>query len=360
MGINEIIILIMVIFMVVGAVDKCLGNKFGYGEKFEEGFMAMGALALAMVGVVSLAPVLANLLKPIISPIYQMLGADPSMFATTLLACDMGGYPLAIQLAQTPEAGNFAGLILGSMMGPTIVFTIPVALGIIEVEDREFLAKGVLAGMITIPLGCFAGGLVAGYSLSMIIFNLIPIIIVSLLIALGLWLIPEKMTNGFTIFGKGVVIVITLSLAAIVIETLTGFVVIPGMAPISEGIEIVGAIAITLAGAFPLVHFITKVFSKPLLKLGSLLGMNDKAAAGMIATLANNIPMFGLMKEMDNRGKILNVAFAVSGAFVFGDHLGFIAGVDKSMIFPMVVGKLVGGISAIVVAMILFGKTQEK
>lgn len=88
--------------------------------------------------------------------------------------------------------------------------------------------------------------------------------------------------------------------------------------------------------------------------------MNDKAAAGMIATLANNIPMFGLMKEMDNRGKILNVAFAVSGAFVFGDHLGFIAGVDKSMIFPMVVGKLVGGISAIVVAMILFGKTQEK
>lgn len=47
-----------------------------------------------------------------------MLGADPSMFATTLLACDMGGYPLAIQLAQTPEAGNFAGLILGSTVGP--------------------------------------------------------------------------------------------------------------------------------------------------------------------------------------------------------------------------------------------------
>lgn len=67
MGINEIIILIMVIFMVVGAVDKCLGNKFGYGEKFEEGFMAMGALCSCNGGVVSLAPVLANLLKPIIS-----------------------------------------------------------------------------------------------------------------------------------------------------------------------------------------------------------------------------------------------------------------------------------------------------
>ena len=320
----------------------------------------MGSLALAMVGVVSLAPVLANILRPIVSPVYKMLGADPAMFATTLLACDMGGYPLAMQLAETEAAGKFAGLILGSMMGATIVFTIPVALGIIEEKDREFLAKGVLAGIITIPLGCLAGGLAAGYSLSMVLANLVPIIIVAVLISLGLWKIPEKMTKGFTIFGQGVVIVITIGLAAIIIETLTGIVVIPGMAPISEGIATIGAIAITLAGAFPLVYFITKVFSKPLLKLGGLLGMNDKAAAGMIATLANNIPMFGLLKEMDNRGKILNVAFAVSGAFVFGDHLGFIAGVDKTMIFPMVVGKLVGGISAVILAMIMFGKVSEE
>ena len=359
MGINEIIIYIMVFFMVVGAVDRCLGNKFGYGEQFEEGFMAMGSLALAMVGVVSLSPVLANILRPVVSPFYKMLGADPAMFATTLLACDMGGYPLAMQLAETEVAGKFAGLILGSMMGATIVFTIPVALGIIEEKDREFLAKGILAGIITIPVGCFAGGVVAGFPVLMVVRNLIPIIIFAIIIALGLWLIPNKMIKGFTIFGKAIVVIITIGLAAIVVETLTGIVVIPGMAPISEGIDVVGAIAITLAGAFPLVHFITKVFRKPLLKLGGLLGMNDKAAAGMIATLANNIPMFGLMKEMDNRGKIINVAFAVSGAFVFGDHLGFIAGVDKSMIFPMVVGKIIGGVTAVILAIILFGKTAN-
>lgn len=359
MGINEIIIYIMAFFMVVGAIDKCLGNKYGYGEQFEEGFMAMGALALAMVGVVSLSPVLANILRPVVSPFYKMLGADPAMFATTLLACDMGGYPLAMQLAETEIVGKFAGLILGSSMGATIVFTIPVSLGIIEEKDREFLAKGILAGIITIPLGCLAGGLTAGMPFMMVVRNLVPIVLFAVLIALGLWIMPNKMIKGFTAFGKGVVIVITLGLAAIVVETLTGIVVIPGMAPISEGIEVVGSIAITLAGAFPLVHFITKVFNKPLLKLGGLLGMNDKAAAGMIATLANNIPMFGLMKDMDNRGKIINVAFAVSGAFVFGDHLGFIAGVDKSMIFPMVVGKFVGGITAIILAIILFGKTAN-
>ena len=344
----------MVIFMLVGAIDKCFGNKFGYGEKFEEGFMAMGALALAMVGVVSLAPVLAKILKPVVGPLYSWLGADPAMFATTLLANDMGGYPLAMQMAGSPDVGVFAGLILGSMLGPTIVFTIPVALGILVKEDRPFLARGILAGVITIPLGTFVGGLVAGFDISLVLSNLVPIIIFAALIAVGLWKMPNKMIHGFTIFGKAVVIVITLALAAIVVETLTGFVVIPGMAPISEGIEIIGAIAITLAGAFPLVHFITVVFKKPLLKLGKLLGMNDVGAAGLIATLANAIPMLGLVKDMDRNGKVMNIAFCVSAAFVFGDHLGFTAGVNRDMIFPMIVGKFTGGISAIILAKIIF------
>ena len=360
MGINDIIIYIMVIFMIIGGIDKILGNKFGYGEKFEEGFMAMGSLALAMVGVISLAPVLAKVLRPVVEPVYTALGADPAMFATTLLANDMGGYPLAMELAKDPNAGLFAGLILGAMMGPTLVFTIPVALGIIEKEDRPYLAKGVLAGMITIPLGCLAGGLVAGFGINMIIMNLIPIIIFAVLICIGLWLIPEKMTKGFTIFGQGVVIVITIGLMAAIVEKLTGIVVIPGMAPLSEGINVIGSIAIVLAGAFPLVHFITKAFKAPLTKVGKQLGMNEVGAAGLVATLANNIPMFGMLKDMDENGKIINVAFAVSAAFVFGDHLGFTGGVNKSMIFPMIVGKLVGGITAIVVAKILFARKKNK
>ncbi|MDF1617486.1 ethanolamine utilization protein EutH [Petrocella sp. FN5] len=360
MSINEIIVYIMVIFMVLGALDKIIGNKFGLGEQFDEGFMAMGSLAIAMIGVISLAPVLATILSPVVTPVYTMLGADPAMFATTLLANDMGGYPLAMEMALTEEAGLLAGLILGAMMGPTIVFSIPVALGIIRKEDHKFLATGILAGMITIPIGVFFGGLVAGFEVVMILSNLVPIIIVSLLIAIGLWKIPNRMIKGFTIFGRGVTIVITIGTAAIIVETLTGIVIIPGMAPISEGIEVIGAIAIMLAGAFPMVYVITKVFNKPLLKMGRLLGMNDVAAAGLVATLANNIPMFGLMKDMDDRGKILNVAFAVSAAFVFGDHLGFTAGVAREMIFPMVVGKLVGGITAVMVAMIIANKILGK
>ena len=136
-------------------------------------------------------------------------------------------------------------------------------------------------------------------------------------------------------------------------EKLTGLVLIPGMAPLSDGITVVGDIAIVLAGAFPLVYVITKVFRKPLMKLGGLLGMNDVAAAGMVASLANSIPMFNRMHEMDNRGKVLNVAFAVSASFVFGDHLGFTAGFAPEMLSAMIVGKLVGGVTAVAAAMLL-------
>ena len=356
MSINEIIVYLMVIFMVLGAADRIVGNRFGLGEKFEEGITAMGSLALAMIGIICLAPVLADVLRPVVVPFYQLLGADPAMFAGTILANDMGGAPLARELALTEQAGQFGGLIVGSMLGPTIVFTIPVGLGIIQAEDRPALATGVLAGVITVPIGSFAGGLAAGFPLMMVLRNLIPIALFAVLIALGLAFVPRGMVKGFQVFGRIVVILITVGLAAGIVQALTPLTLIPGLAPIEEGVSIVGSIAIVLAGAFPLVYVITRVFRRPLMALGRALGMNEVAAAGMVATLANNIPMFQMLHDMDRRGKIVNVAFAVSAAFVFGDHLGFTAGFDDTMIFPMIVGKLVGGVTAVAVALFLTRK----
>jgi ethanolamine transporter len=272
----------------------------------------------------------------------------------------MGGYPLAMAMAKTQEAGLFAGLILGSMMGPTIVFTIPVARGILEKKDHQFLAAGVMIGVVTIPLGCLVGGLVAGFELQMILVNLLPIVLFSIIIAGGLWLKPSLMIRLFDLFGKGLIAFVTLCTVVSVIEALTGFVIIPGMTPISEGITIVGSIAIVLIGAFPMVYVISYVLKKPLMKFGNLLGMNSEAATGMIATLANVIPMLHILKDMNPKGKLLNLAFAVSAAFAFGDHLGFTAGVEKSMIFPMIAGKLTGGITAIALAYFLSDKLIKK
>jgi len=353
---HEILITIMALFAVLGAVDRIFGNRFGLGKEVEEGILAMGSLALAMVGIVSLAPVLAAVLKPVVVPVYRLLGADPAMFAGTLLACDMGGGALAAEMAEDSQAALLGGIITGSMLGATLVFTIPVALGILEEKDRPVMAKGILCGIVTIPVGVLVGGLSAGFDLGMVLKNLVPIVLIAVLIALGLWRAEEAMVRGFAVFGKAVVAVVTAGLAAAIVEALTGLKLIPGMAPVSEGFETVGTIAILLAGAFPLVFVLTKLLRKPLLFCGKWLGINDAAVAGLIASLANSIATFGMVKEMDRRGKVVNIAFAVSAAFVFGDHLGFTAGFAPEMIGPMIIGKLTGGVSAVLVALWLTRK----
>ena len=359
MSFDEILIAVMAIFAVLGAIDRIFGNRFGLGQEFENGIQAMGSLALAMVGIVSLAPVLAAVLKPVVVPVYGFLGADSAMFAGTILANDMGGAALAAQMTEDPQAALLGGVLTGAMLGATIVFTIPVAMGILEERDRPAMAKGILCGIVTIPIGVFVGGLVAGFPVGMVLRNLLPIVLIALLIALGLWRAETAMVRGFEIFGKIVVIVVTLGLAAAIVEALTGLVLIPGMAPISEGFQTVGTIAVVLAGAFPLVFVITKLLRGPLMALGRRLGINDAAAAGLIASLANSIAAFGMVKDMNQRGKVINIAFAVSAAFVFGDHLGFTAGFAPEMIGPMIAGKLAGGVSAVAVAMWLTRKETQ-
>ena len=356
MSAHEILIAVMAVFAVLGGLDRIIGNRFGLGQEFENGMIAMGSMGLAMIGMIALAPVLANVLRPVVVPVYSFLGADPAMFAGTLLACDMGGGQLARELSTDAQASLLGGVITGSMMGSTIVFTIPVAMGILPEQDRPALATGVLAGIVTIPVGILAGGLVAGFPVLMVLRNLIPIVIIAVLIALGLWKAENAMIRGFECFGKGVLAVITVGLVATIVESLTGFVLIPGLAPIEEGFYTVGNIALVLAGAFPLVYTLTKVLRKPLMALGKALGVNEVAAAGLLATLANSIATFGLVKDMDHRGKVVNMAFAVSAAFVFGDHLGFAAGFAPELLPAVIVGKLVGGVTSVAVAVLLTRK----
>lgn len=360
MSINNGIMYLMVLFMIIGALDRISGNRFGYGKKFEEGMMTIGTLSLAMIGIISLSPVIADFLRPIITPFYKMAGADPAMFAGTILANDMGGYSLGTELALSEEAGFFGGLFLSSTLGATLSFSIPVALGIVKKEDEKYLSKGILAGIATIPIGCFIGGITAGFKIKMLVLNLIPTFIFTIFICFALLKYPKKVAKIFDVFGKFMSAVITAGLALQIIEILTGIVIIKGMFPALEAVKTVFRIGIVLAGAFPLVHFITKTFKTPLIKAGRIFGINETSMTGLIACLAHNIPMFMIVKDMDNKGKMINIAFSVSGAFVLGSHLGFTAGINKDLVFPVIVTKITGGITAAVIAAYLYEREKEK
>lgn len=248
---HEILIAIMAAFAVLGALSRFSGNRVGLGPEFENGILSLGSLALSMVGIISLAPVLAKLLRPVVVPVYRVLGADPAMFAGTILANDMGGAPLAQELAGSPEAAKLGGLQVGAMLGATVVFTIPVALGILDPEDRRLWPKAYCPASSPFPWASWWAVSWRDFPWGWILRNLIPIVLIALLIALGLWKWERGMIRGFAVFGKIIVAIITVGLAAALVESLTGLVLIPGMAPISEGLTIVGDIALVLAGAFP-------------------------------------------------------------------------------------------------------------
>lgn len=350
---DKILIIIMVCFAIIGAIDRICGNRFGVGKKFEEGLMSMGSLALSMVGMLVLAPVIAEWLSPVMVPFFRTIGADPSVFAGIFLATDMGGAPLAYEMADSTVAADMSGMLVGGMLGVTIVFTIPVSLQIAG-NDGACIARGMIAGLITIPIGCFVGGITAGFHINLILHTLLPVGIISILLVLGIWKLREMLVKGFVMFGKFILCLSTAGIALGIMENLLNLPPIDGLAPIEDAMAVVANCAIFLAGAFPLVHVLEKLLSSALSKVGAWMGINHISSAGLMLSLVNVIPMLESMKDMDDRGKIINSAFCVSGAFILGDYFAYAAAYNLPMLIPALIGKLVGGVTAILLALILY------
>ena len=145
MDIERIIMCVMAFGAVLGGLDRIGGNRFGFGDKFEKGFQMLGNVGLSMAGIICLAPALGELVGLLVGPMCEALGMDPAVFGS-LLAIDMGGYSLAVGLAKDPELGLYAGVIVASMFGATLVFHIPVGVGFLGEKDESFM-KGILLGL---------------------------------------------------------------------------------------------------------------------------------------------------------------------------------------------------------------------
>lgn len=350
---------VMAVFAIIGALDKIFGNKLKLGDEFEKGLLTLGPLSLSMLGMMTIAPVLADLLVPVISPVAKLFHFDPSALAGILIANDMGGASLADSIANDSVLGAFHGLCVAAMLGATISFTIPVALRSTKKENHGDVLLGLLCGLSTIPVGCFVSGLCMRINPLTVLINLLPAILISVVIIIGLLKFPKATIKIFSVFGKIISILITCGLALGIFQTLTGKVLIENTAPLMESAATVFTICITLAGTFPLIAIISKLLKKPLSALGKKMGLDDVSVVGLIATLANSIATIESADKMNRKGRVLNLAFAVSAAFVFGDHLAFTLSYNGKYIVPVIIGKLVAGVAAIVVASVLSKKVKE-
>ncbi|WP_130807761.1 ethanolamine utilization protein EutH [Senegalia massiliensis] len=353
---SNLIIMIIISFSIISAIDKVIGNKMNLGNHFEEGFKSMGGLALTMLGIYTISPLIAKVISPLLFPISKVTGIDPSIFIGIFLAPDMGGFNASLAIAHDAQIGLFSGLILSSMLGATLVFTIPIALGMIKDKDKKHFSKGILYGIITIPLGSLVSGVMMGIDFDTLLLNHIPILLFSIMISMGLFLCPDKLFNAFERFNKFILLLSTFGLIVGILKFTLGISIFNDIIPIEEGLVVIGKIAIILSGAYPLVSFISEKLEKGLSSIGNKLNVNKNSILGVITSLVNTIPMISIYDKMDNKGKVINSAFAVSASFVFGGQMAFVLGVSPDIIGPFIVGKIVAGISSIIV---IFVSTKE-
>ncbi len=340
----------MAVFALLGAADKIFGNKLKLGDEFEKGILTLGPLSVSMLGMMTLAPVLAKVLSPLMAPLSRLFGFDPSVLGGLFIANDMGGAALAQSIAADSALGAFHGLCVASMLGATVSFTIPVALNSIKKEFHKDVLLGLLCGIATIPIGCFVSGLIMGISLLPLVLNILPILLISAIIIAGLLKFPELCIKIFGILGKFILILVTFGLAVGIFTYLTGKEIIPDTAPLDESFKTVFHICVILAGTFPLIALISKILKKPLNLLGKKTGLDEVSVLGLLATLANSIATIESAPKMNRKGRVMNLAFAVSAAFVFGDHLAFTLSFDASVLPAVIAGKLVAGITALLIA----------
>jgi len=250
---------IILAFSILGALDKIFGNRFGLGKEFEKAFNLLGPMALSMIGMIIVAPYIGQLLKPLSSFMTEVLHIDASILPATLFANDMGGAPLAKEMTGNNAIGMYNALVVSSMMGCTMSFTIPFALGVVKKEQHSELISGILWGIVAIPVGCIVAGLICKIPIFVLIVNLIPLIIFSGIVAMGLVFAPNLSVKIFKWFGIFITTVITIGLVMGIIRFLTGYEIVKGLEKIEEGGMVCLNAAIVLSGSFPFMYVVSKL-----------------------------------------------------------------------------------------------------
>ena len=322
---------IMAAGALLGGLDRMLGNRFGLGKPFEEGFQMLGPVALSMAGIICLAPILSGTLGHLIVPVYHALHQDPAMFGS-ILAIDMGGYQMALGLADDPLVGRYAGILAGSILGCTVSFTIPTSMGLFHGEDRENFAKGLLYGLIALPFAQVLGALLCGISLLPALYLNLPVLLLSLFLIFALSRYPDRTLRGGAF------------------QYISDITLIPAMTPLEDAMKIICGICITLLGSLPVAEILKRVLRRPMARIGQRMGIGEEGVMGFLLFYLNATPGLVSVPQMNRRGQILNGAFAVASASCLTAHFAFTMQSEPALAMPLLLTKLFGGILGAAIA----------
>lgn len=342
------LIMLMLLFFVLGALDRMFGGRMGMADGLERGLAQMGAFAISIVGFYCIGvSVIRDHIDGITGAV-SGLPFDLSLIPGFLLGSDMGGFPMAMELAGQTQIGLMSGLLLSSSIGCLLSFHLPVALLVIDNKDVPYMMRGMIPGILTVPVGILLGGMWLGIPVGELIIQMIPVLLLCLILIVGFFSRPTAMEKVLGGFGKFVRALGTFLFVLVVLGLFYEPCKIAEDALVFESVTIVVKIVVIVCGAQVLSDLVVRYASGLLEKCAGLLGVNKASVMGLLLGLVSGAAILPFFSKMDTKGKIMNSAFGVMGAYVLGGQMAFVAGVtDGKNVSIYIFSKLVGGVLAV-------------
>lgn len=330
----------------LGGVDRILGNRWGFGEAFERAILLLGPMALSMAGILCLVPLLSRGLERAVAPLCAAIGLSPAVLSG-LLAIDMGGFSLAQALAETPAVGLYCGVIVSATLGCTLSFTLPVSFGVLDEGAQRSMLDGALTGLLMLPAGLLAGGLLCGVPLWTLLCTSLPV----LLLCGGMGLLCARRPRAAFGILRGLSWFLrlcgTVGLVLGAIAYLTKTDLVPGVQRLDEAAQVCVEIAIVMLGSLPLAELLRRLlqwwFRRARLPLGA------DCTAAILAGSMSILSGLSLLKSLQAREQRTVCAFLVAGGSLVV-HLCFVLAVAPGALLALLAAKLIAGLLAAVVA----------
>lgn len=344
----NLILFILLCFAALGLLDKMIGNKLGLVSSFDRGIITMGDFMLSVSGFYCIAVAFLNH--------NANLFENGQMLIASLLAPDLGGYSIVESLSTSEHIIIFCGVLLTSTLGCLISFQLPIFLNELDADDLTDYLKGIMYGIV----GLLPVLIICGYLLKIdhFFYLFLPVLGICAVLILLFFVSFKSLIFILTVFSKFIQCIGYIFFFLVCLTFFFHF-NFTNMNLIHDALEIVFQMSIIVCGSLVLCEIVMRKFSKYIKKIGNYLDLDRYSVMGFILSLATSIAMLPLFSKMNRKGKILNSAFSLSGAFVFGGQLGFIARVNASSVMWFIGVKLIAGILAFVLACIFESKKKN-
>ncbi|MBR0600501.1 ethanolamine utilization protein EutH [Sinanaerobacter chloroacetimidivorans] len=348
----NIFIMILLSFSMVGLIDKIQGNRWKLAQEFDKGLSAMGSLAISISGIYCVGITLVRTYAGTISGWTEGMLVDPSIVIGCLLAPDLGAPFLTAELSSNPNLGYFSGVVVAGCLGQFTSFQLPVLFSALEEKEKGPMMKGFLHGIFAIPIGLLAGGVLLGLPVKEILINISLISVVCFVLAMAFMKFSSIVEKTMITFGKFIGYGSQLMFAIVVVGLfIPGWKVVDDVL-VHEILTILIKMVVIICGGLVLANLCLRYLKRQLSWVAEKMNTNDFAIMGLLLNSINSLVIVALIPKMDKRGKRMNAAFAVSGAYLLGGQMVFVLSIGNSRVFyAYFFSKLIAGIASIIISM---------